>query len=146
MEESVLKATNVKLSSLVWKIRLSRDNFSVSVTDCNAIFPTHRIFHWNWSPKKYPKQHCATKQGPTTTNLTAPDLEHYLQSKVIAYMQTAQKTAKRYENTSNFKATPSQTTPNAYHVIVLCLSNHTTPSWTQTPLHLTETLSSKRPG
>ena len=82
MDESVLKATNVKLSSLVWKIRQFnlRDNFSVSVTDCKAIFPTNPIFHCNWSARKDPSYHCATKQGPRTTNLTAADLEHYLQS------------------------------------------------------------------
>ena len=29
------------------------------------------FLHCNWSAKKDPNQHCATKQGPATTNSTA---------------------------------------------------------------------------
>ena len=92
IETSVLDVSKVKLSSLVWKIMHFhfKDSFSVSVTDCKAISPIHLIFHCHWSAKNNPKQHCSTKPGPTTTNLTAYWLGTLATEWVIACMQTAQ--------------------------------------------------------
>ena len=74
--------SKVKLSSLVWKIRgILRDNISVSANDCKAIFANQSpYFSLQLVSKKDLNQHCTTKQGPTTTNLTAPELEHYVKS------------------------------------------------------------------
>ena len=66
--EVCLEGNKSEISSLVWKMR---ENFSVSVTDCKVISPIHAIFYCHWSPKNNPNQHCSTKLGPTTTNLTA---------------------------------------------------------------------------
>ena len=108
--------SKVKLSSLVWKIRgILRDNISVSANDCKAIFANQSpYFSLQLVSKKDPNQHCTTKpapiwggkkgefrdwtkQGPTTTNLTAPELEHYLKSGSLLACKQLKKTAQRYD-------------------------------------------------
>ena len=123
IETSVLKVTKVKLSSLVWKIRHFKGQLP---------FPrVNPIFHCNSSPKNNLNQHCSTKPGPTTTNLTACWLGTLSTAWVIACMQTAQtncitvqKHIKLYNNSTPLKC--NQATPNAYQIIALCLCNNMT--------------------
>ena len=65
IETPVLKVTKVRLSSLVLENKAFWGTiFSVSGSDCKAVFPVHPIFHCNWSPKKQSK---ATLPNKTTS-------------------------------------------------------------------------------
>ena len=64
-------------------------------------FPPNKLrFYCNSSPVKDLKQHCATKQDPTTT-LTWTIINRV--DHCLHYMQKTHKTAQHCENTSNFK-------------------------------------------
>ena len=88
---SVLKATKVKLSSLVWKIRHFKGQFLVLASPIAKPFPQFTpFFIATGLPKNSLNQHCSTKPSPTTTSLTACWLGTLSTEWVIACMQTAQ--------------------------------------------------------
>ena len=104
MEQFVLKAANVKLSSLVWKIRLFYGTILVLESPITKPFSQLTLFFIvTGLPEKNPNQHWATKLGPTTTNLSVPDLENYQQSRSLLTSKQRNNTAQQCENTSNFK-------------------------------------------
>ena len=107
MQESALKAPKVEafLISLEYKAFLG--TILVLASPIAKLTP---FLHCNWSAKKDPNQHCATKQGPATTNSIALAQCWTLSAEwVIACKLTMlkkKKNAKQCQRNSNFKTTP----------------------------------------
>ena len=149
IESSILKVTKVKLFSLVWKIL--RDNFQCWRHRLQSHFPSSPHFSLQLVCQKNLNQHCSTKPSPTITSLIACGLGlHYQQSgSLLACVQHKQthNSAKTHQTLQQPHPLEfNQATPNAYQMIALCLCNNMTPSQTQTPLNLRETLSFERQG
>ena len=68
MEESALKAKRGE----AFLVSLEYKAFLGTILELASPIAKLTLFlHCNWSAKKDPHQHCATKQGPATTNSTA---------------------------------------------------------------------------
>ena len=151
IESSILKVTKVKPSSLVWKISHFNGQVLVLASLIAKPFPQFPHFSLQLVCQKSLNQHCSTKPSPTITSLIACGLGlHYQQSgSLLACKQHKQthNSAKTHQTLQQPHPLEfNQATPNAYQMISLCLCNNMTPSQTQTPLNLRDTLSFERQG
>ena len=105
IEKSVLKVTNVKLKSLVWKIRHFKGQIRCLRHRLQSHFPSHPVFPYNWSPPQKSKPTLGNKARSYNHRFNC-SLLGTLHYRVITCIQTAQKTVWQCENTSNLKASP----------------------------------------